>query len=272
VSDFRKQTPRWPLSEFVQCFWYSQGSARPHKFERILPDGSVEVVINLQEDRTRIYDRHSCALAANVRGALVSGPRSDYFVIDTAQQLSTIGIHFKPGGAFPFFGVPATELQNRQVALHDVWGSAAVEMRDQLLEAPSVDAKFAVLERALLRRAPDLSRHPAVAFALQEFRPGRGRSVTEVTEQIGITPKRFIQLFQREVGLTPKLFCRVRRFQKVLHSIGMDGRIEWADVALGCGYFDQAHFNHDFRAFSGLNPSSYLAHRTEHLNHVPLHN
>jgi methylphosphotriester-DNA--protein-cysteine methyltransferase len=134
-----------------------------------------------------------------------------------------------------------------------------------------VDAKFAVLERALLRRAPDLARHPAVAYALREFRPGRSRSVTEVTEQIGITPKRFIQLFQREVGLTPKLFCRVRRFQKVLHSIGMDGRIEWADVALGCGYFDQAHFNHDFRAFSGLNPSTYLAHRTEHLNHVPLH-
>ncbi len=270
MNDFRKKVPSWPLSEFVACFWYSQGDAPAHDFERILPDGSVELVINLSEDRMRVYERHSCSLAQTTRGAIVSGPRSDYFVIDTAQQLSTIGIHFKPGGGFPFLGMPATEVQNRQVALHDLWGTAAVDVREEVLEAPSVDDKFAVLERWLLQQAADLDRHPAVEYALKEFRPGRGRSVTDVTAQIGISPKRFIQLFQKEVGLTPKLFCRVRRFQKVLHSIGMGERVEWADVAIGCGYFDQAHFIHDFRAFSGLNPSTYVAQRTEHLNHVPL--
>jgi AraC-like DNA-binding protein len=46
--------------------------------------------------------------------------------------------------------------------------------------------------------------------------------------------------------------------------------VEWAALAADCGYFDQAHFIHDFRAFSGINPSTYIAQRTEHLNHVPL--
>jgi AraC-like DNA-binding protein len=72
------------------------------------------------------------------------------------------------------------------------------------------------------------------------------------------------------VGLTPKLFCRVRRFQRVLRRIGTGRPVEWAAVAVDCGYFDQAHFIRDFHAFSGINPSAYLAGRTEHLNHVPL--
>jgi AraC-like DNA-binding protein len=270
VNDFRKKVPAGPLSEFVACLWYSRGTPRSHEFERILPDGSVEIVINLQEDHFRVYEQHSNTLVQTVRGALVSGPRSDYFVIDTAQQLLTIGVHFKPGGAFPFLGLPAADIQNQQVALHDLWGQAASDMREELLEAASVDQMFEVLEKWLLRQASRIERHPAVVYALKEFRPGHARGVLDVTDRIGISPKRFIQLFQKEVGLTPKLFCRVRRFQKVLHSVAMGERIEWADVALHCGYFDQAHFIHDFRAFSGLNPSTYIAQRTEHLNHVPL--
>ena len=96
------------------------------------------------------------------------------------------------------------------------------------------------------------------------------RTVAEVTGLIGLSPRRFIQVFSAEVGLTPKLFCRIRRFQRVVRHIAKEERVEWADVAADCGYFDQAHFIHDFRAFSGINPTTYLAQRTEHLNHVPI--
>jgi AraC-like DNA-binding protein len=67
-----------------------------------------------------------------------------------------------------------------------------------------------------------------------------------------------------------EIVCRVRRFQRVLPLIQRGKEIDWAEIALSCGYFDQAHFNHDFRAFSGINPSTYLAVHTPHLNHVPL--
>jgi AraC-like DNA-binding protein len=77
-------------------------------------------------------------------------------------------------------------------------------------------------------------------------------------------------VFRDETGFTPKVFCRIRRFQQALGRMENRKSVEWANVALDCGYFDQAHFIHDFRAFSGINPSSYLAHQTRHRNHVPL--
>ena len=95
-------------------------------------------------------------------------------------------------------------------------------------------------------------------------------SIGEMIGKVGLSPRRFVQVFTEEVGVTPKLFCRIRRFQQVLRRIQKERRVEWVDVATDCGYYDQAHFIRDFRAFSGLNPSSYLVQRGEHLNHVPV--
>jgi AraC-like DNA-binding protein len=69
--------------------------------------------------------------------------------------------------------------------------------------------------------------------------------------------KHFIQEFREQVGLSPKLFCRIRRFQKILEQINARERLSWAQIACDCGYYDQAHLVNDFQAFGGLNPSAY---------------
>ncbi len=267
-----RHIPAPPLSEFVELLWLYEGYQQPHKKERLLPDGSMELVINLNEDLTRVYDPHDTGKFQTLRGSVVVGAHSEFFVIDTAEQHTVAGVHFKPGGAFPFLDLPASELHNTLVSLEDLWGRLADQLRERLLEAATPQAKFRVLEQALLAQAAErLERHPAVAFALHEFHGlPHTRTIADVTGQIGLSAKRFIQVFSNEVGLTPKLFCRVRRFQQVLRLIGSGRPVAWAAVAADCGYFDQAHFIHDFRAFSGINPSTYIAQRTEHLNHVPM--
>jgi AraC-like DNA-binding protein len=70
--------------------------------------------------------------------------------------------------------------------------------------------------------------------------------------------------------VSPKTFHRVRRFQHILTRLRRVGQVDWADLALACGYYDQAHLSHDFRQIAGMTPSAYLAAATEHLNHVPL--
>jgi AraC-like DNA-binding protein len=230
----RTHIPRPPLSDFVDMFWLCEGYAPPHEKERLLPDGSMGLVINLREDKLRVYDRQNTDQFRSFRGCVISGPHSEFFVLDTAQQSSVMGVHFKPGGAFPFFNLPADELHGVHVSLDTLWGARAGDLREQLLEAKTPAAKFRVLEKALLAQAArPLARHPAVAFGLNEFQGvPHTRTISDVTEQIGLSPKRFIQVFSEEVGLTPKLFCRVRRFQRVLGLIGRRQRVEWADVAL----------------------------------------
>ena len=270
---FQAHIPQPPLSDFVSMLWlHREELVRPHAKERILPTGTAGMVINLWEDDIRTYDREDSGRVQRSHGAVLAGAFSEHIVIDTAEQRWVMGVIFKAGGAHPFLKMPASELQNAQVPLDTVWGRHGFTLRERLLDAPTSEGKFRVLERVLLEQSVrNLERHPAVRFALREFlQVPQARTIADVTGQIGLSARRFIQIFSEQVGLTPKLFCRVRRFQEVLRLVAAGRRIDWTEIALSCGYFDQAHFNRDFRAFSGLNPSAYLAQRTEHQNHVTI--
>ena len=264
-------TPKPPLSDFVELFWSNEGYNPPHARERILPTGTTELVINLLNDEIRVSDRRNLHRPRSFRRSLICGPHSEYFVIDTTQQSSMVGIHFKPGGNFPCLRLPASELRDTSESLDVLWGSDADELRDQLLEAETPEARFRVLERNLLARIESLpARHPAVAFALKEFRTlPHTQTITQITNRAGISQRHFIRLFNDEVGLTPKVFCRIQRFQEVLRLAESRKPIRWAEFALACGYFDQAHLIGDFRAFSGLTPTAYLCARGERSNHIP---
>jgi len=264
--------PPPPLDRLIEVIWVMETGPSPHTKERLLPDGSVEFVFDLNEGAFPIFSRENLDRREVFRGNVLCGPHSQPFAIDTSVGTSIAGIHFKPGGARPFVKLPFGELHNSHVGLESLWGQAATNrIREQLLEAQTPESKARVLERTLLACAPMPVRHPAVAFALSEFRATpETQKISEVTEKIGLSPRRFITLFRDEIGLTPKLFCRVRRFQKVLRQISAGQPVNWSDLALKCGYFDQAHFIHDFRDFSGINPSTYTADYRGHANHVPI--
>jgi len=268
-----RHIPPAPLSELVGCFWYWEGAPVTHSYERLLPNGEAAIIFNLRDRPIRIYDARNIARFQSFGYAVLSGARSDCFVIDTDQQERVMGIQFRPGGAFPFLRMPAPEVEGLPVPLEDVWGGRSAPIREQLLAARNVEAMFAVLEQNLtaqLVRPPEL--HPAVSYAVRRFCAcgSGGESVAEITERVGLSSRRFIELFHRQVGLTPKTFSRVRRFQRVLKAVHRKREIDWARVAAENGYYDQAHFIHDFHGFSGFTPTAYATLDTAHLNHVPL--
>ena len=269
---FRHHIPPPPLSDFVESFWLYEDCAAPQGLERILPTGSLSVVINLREDSIRNYDRRDPRRFESFGGSLMVGAHSEFMVIDTACQAAVMGITFKPGGAFPFLKMPASELRDLHVPLDTLWKADGADLRTRLLEAATPDAKFRVLEQCLLAQAGRrLERNPMVEYALREMGSvPHVLTISDVVGMTGLSPKRFLAIFREQVGLTPKVYCRIRRFQEVLRLIHSGRSLEWADVALSCGYFDQAHFVHDFRAFSGITPTAYAAHKGPYTNHVPL--
>src|SRR5262245_21668746 len=268
----RTYIPGPPLDECIDRFWMCSDTPS-HPRERILPSGSIELVINLSDDEIRIYAPSDLSCPRRYSGMVVAGPYRDFFLIDPLQHASIIGVHFRPGRAVPVLGVPASELADAHVDLEALWGPTAAELRERLCAAATPAKRFAVLEEVLLRglrqRPP---RHGAIPVALDAFEQADAAvKVRDLARRVGLSQRRFIQLFTAEVGLTPKLYGRVRRFQRVRELVREATEPDWAAVAVACGYFDQSHLIRDFGEFSGLSPVAYLNQRSTHvlLNHVP---
>ncbi len=252
-------TPAAPLNEFVERIWLVSGAQSPRR-ERILPSGTIELVINLLEDQVRIDQTMHCAQVQTLSGAVVSGAYSAAFVIDAIQHAAMIGVHFRPGGAFAVLGVPSAEFTDAHLDLATLWGDdAASELRERLCAATTHRARFEYLERVLIERLPTTRRlHPVVLFALECFGPhGSGASVRDVARRSGFSHRRFLTIFKSEVGLPPKAFCRILRFQHVHAVAQRTGRINWAELALTCGFYDQPHLTNEFRRLSGVTPTQY---------------
>jgi AraC-like DNA-binding protein len=248
--------PRRPLSDHVELLWLLDRPVPSHGSERALPTGTVELVINLGSDEAG-FD------------AIVCGPHSRFFVIDTSRPATVMGAHFKPGGIAAFLGLPVDELHNLHFPLSAVWGPRADELRERLLAAPDTETRFALFERLLSAQLDRRHRrHAAVSHALTSFARG-SRRIGDVVDETGLSPRRFIRLFSESVGLTPKAFCRVRRFQRAVSLLHEPHDVDWAATAVACGYYDQSHMIHDFKDFAGLSPAAYLARRSAHMNHVP---
>ncbi|HEX6244727.1 MAG TPA: DUF6597 domain-containing transcriptional factor [Polyangiales bacterium] len=269
---YLRHRPGPPLGAFVEHMW-SLSDAPAHARERILPSGTLELVINLVEDEVRVYASADASKPACHAGCVVSGAYDRPFVIDTREHASIVGVHFRQGGAAPFLSVRADQLASAHVALADLWSATEVaRLRERLCAAPTSAARFQLLEAALMNRMTrPRDSHQLVRAALVRMQPALA-PVNEVVTELGVSHRHFIELFAREVGLTPKTYLRVQRFQRLLALTARSRSPQWSRLAQLCGYFDQAHLIRDFHAFAATTPSRYLRERSTTVkdNHLAL--
>jgi AraC-like DNA-binding protein len=268
---YHTRRPGPPLDRFVERLWYWEAAPLAHAKDRMMPDGSCGLVINLFEDETRSYGGTDDNVVERYPGGVLCGAYSRYFVIDTHEQRANVGVGFRPGGTWPFFDPAGDELHNQHVGLRDLWGSTGDTLRERILAAPTPHAKLLLLEAELLARAiRPLQRRAEVGFAIERLtRAPQDYSIAMLSEHVGLSARRFTRLFSLEVGMTPKLFARVQRFQRVLQA--MQGPMgDWTDVAQNCGYFDQSHLIRDCKKLCGYTPTELAQRRIGNGHHIAM--
>jgi AraC-like DNA-binding protein len=267
---FFRHVPSTPLSQVVESIWYGE-NAPPHRFERFLPTGDVDLVINVRDAELRRYEIADLESSRRFAGPIVSGPHNRPYVIDTRQQAALLGVRFRPGCARQVLGVPLDELSNEHVALADLWGPAALAVQEAAMRA-TPEERFASVERVLTARmAGARLPHAAVVRALHTLAAARGPSpVGAVVEASGLSARRFIELFRRDVGMPPKRFWRVMRFRRALRALTRGASANLTSLALDNDYYDQAHFIREFKEFSGITPTTYRSTAGAYDNQVPL--
>jgi AraC-like DNA-binding protein len=195
------------------------------------------------------------------------GPRTSFVAGLTEASVVTehdgvsngIEVNFTPLGARMILDIPMHLVANDIVAFEDVWGDGAAELLERLYEAPDWETRFELLDAVLAIRLARATAAPAaVDWAWRRLVEEHGRlAVHELTRELACSRRYLAVQFREHVGLTPKVFARILRFQNAsdLLETGRD----FERIARCCGYYDQAHFNRDFREFAGSTPTEFLA-------------
>lgn len=254
--------PRHPLlKSYVSAFWYID-EVIPYNRERILPTGTLELIINFGAPFHQ-YDASSGAFIQRHVSGWLAGIHTRAIVNEITGNSHMIGARFTPAGAAPFFNCAGYELHNRIVALDLLWGAQVHRMYDQLASCQGVMARFELLEAMLVDRLHHLADDlPMVHYAIQRIATAHGQtSIRQLCDEVGISQKHLATRFKHIIGVTPKVLARIYRFQTVLHEINSGSLRNWADVAQQANFHDQAHFNHEFTALTGMTPTDYIQYR-----------
>jgi len=267
---YRLRVPGAPLAPFVENLWFYQDLEVDHTREKLLPDASMELIIDLGEGAKKLYDGDGTGYTGYNR-CWVNGMQRQYLVIGAERGASMMGAHFRTGGAAPFFGFPLSELAGQVVELDLIWKREILGLREQLLETESVDGKFDLLENYLMTKAQSrLEPDKTIAMALNTLRSWPVMPVRELASRLGLSHKQIIARFDCRVGLTPKQTSRIFRFSRSLAAACDAASPDWSGLAADCGYYDQAHMIHEFQQFAGMTPAEYQRNRTIYPHYVAL--
>jgi AraC-like DNA-binding protein len=203
-----------------------------------------------------------CRVPERVR-SFVAATDTRHAVVEHDGHQHGVELRLTPLGAHMLLGVPMDELTCRVVELDGLLGREADELIERMHEAGGWEGSFDVMDAWLLRRLADAERpDPAVEHAFARLVRTHGAvPVAELVRETGWSRRHLAARFRTQVGLAPKVFGRILRFRRAASELTRpDGR-SLAEIALDCGYYDQAHLNRDFREFSGRTPTELIAAR-----------
>jgi AraC-like DNA-binding protein len=233
-----------------------------------LPGLNAVMIVNLGDPIT-IVDTAGFVLPVGSGCGFIAGLSEAYAVSETGGNQRGLQVMFTPQGARRFFRLPMHELTNRVFLLPDLLGpTAAADLVEHLQAANDWSACFARLDAAIAARIAtrdeiDLAGIHATGWALRQIVRHHGQMPVEtLAAEMGCSRKHLAALFRDHVGLSPKTTAVLLRFRHVLRMIDA-APASWTELAQAAGYYDQAHFNRDFRRMTGCTPGDYLAARLQ---------
>jgi AraC-like DNA-binding protein len=246
--------PLADLAGLVEVIWYFKGPTSSAR-KRILPNGTVEMLVNFGEPYRTITGAGPELLKTTWLAGLQSGP----MVSAQPPRQDVMGVRLCPAGAYVLMEGPMREISELVVDLENLVGRAAGELAERCYDAASVEERLRraadwVAERVTKARGVD----PAIAWAAGRIEKSGGAvSIAELRRHTGLSKTRLAEAFRDQIGLAPKLYSRVVRFRRATAML-QKGAQPLIDVALVTGYYDQPHMNAEFRELSGLSPREFL--------------
>ena len=263
---YQEYKPPIELASWIKLFWVFESRSNDPVPETIVADGFPELIIHFRSPFAEV-DRAGHLLRQPV--AIACGQLTGPLVLHSSLDAGMIGIRFQPSGMAPFLSTPMQALTDARVPATDLFADVD-QLMDEVVESSNDAQRIAACNRFLLRSIDPDRENICVRRALESIMHARGSiSVESLSTLVGMSRRSLELAFQREVGTSPKMYCRITRFRHLYDAVSENSpSVDWVQVALDSGFFDQSHLIRDFRRFAGASPISFLADQTSFAHSV----
>ena len=224
------------------------------RFEKILPQPSVHLIVNLSTPY-RLFDRRG--QAALVSDAFVSGIQSEYLVIESPPTIHHVGAELVPARLPMITGAAPADLAGRVLDARAAWAGVddlVTAVRDAPSTGDALDRFTAFLESSRTLRPADA----VVGHAIAAIHADPGQAIGDLAAQAGVSHRTLISRFRAATGVTPKTYAQLWRFHAFVSAVVETSRSpDWAGLATASGFYDQPHVIRAFRRFTGWTPAEY---------------
>jgi AraC-like DNA-binding protein len=194
--------------------------------------------------------------------SIISGLNSSYSDVTAMGESGVIFIAFKPAGACHFFRFPLGDMEDRSIDMADIFSREIRQAEEQLAIAVTNEERIGVVEQFLLKRYSPISRYDEalIGKGIRLIQESSGNlTASGLATRLSVTSKTLERKFSAFVGKTPGQYAKLIRFRQILAGFGSNHKVSLTEHAFLNGYFDQAHFIHDFKKYSGHTPKEFLA-------------
>lgn len=247
------------IKNFIKqyCFMES-ASDEADIIERVIPTENVQLMFHYKNpfvvynsDNSIIKQPHS----------IISGLSGSFSDVSTNGETGVVFISFNPSGACHFFDFPLCEIENLSLDMSDVLGYEMLQVEERLFYAKSITEKISIIENFLIKRYSPIPSYDYLlikkGIEIIKFHKGQ-INASALSDGLSITSKTLERKFSQYLGKTTKQFIKLIHFQEVLLDFSTRKSLSLTEIAYNNGYFDQSHFIHDFKTYSGYTPKEFI--------------
>ena len=250
---FSRIEPPQELKHLIECYWIVKSTDHSPLLQKIIPDGFPEIIFHFGDPYKIELKKDWEPQAAS----LVAGQITSYFFLENTGQSDILGIKLKPAALTMLFGADMSLLKDKVVSFSQ-FGNMELNVIDQSIrEVSDSIERINIINAHVLKLSSFVQTHPLEKVIDLIFSSNGMLPVSAISDQTEISDRQLERLFKKYVGLSPKFFARIIRFNYIFQ-VAQGKKLNWAEVGVESGFYDQAHFIKNFKAFTGEDPSRYF--------------
>jgi len=243
------------LANFIKHYWLLETDGNSVVTERTIPIGCMHLIFHRG---SQLFSSFENELQPR---SFICGQTTFYTDVTSTGKINMIVVVFQPYGAKAFFPMSMHEFHGKNISVTDIGDQSLVDLEKRLLDTTDNNECIRIIERYLLNRLHSFTEYNLrrITAVIQGINKEPLATIPDLSQIACLSDKQLNRIFTEYIGSTPKEFTRIVRLQRALYSLQNYSKMNFAQLAYECGFYDQAHLIKEFKTFSGYTPKEYLA-------------